>query len=219
MKFDVIVGNPPYNAGEKTIYHLFVMRSISLAPDYLTLVIPSRWFVTGRGLDDFRDYMRCESRIRKLVDYSESKEIFGTVDIMGGVCYFVWERNHDGDLEFVTKHTKNNIFQTSKRKLTEFDIVVRYNEQRSAITKVRKKCERFMDSVVSKSSPFGLPTTARPTGTGGLTLYSRGEIGLIGVVPRIPSIIIQVESSYLQGLWLMQYVWKTNRCSAKHSMY
>jgi hypothetical protein len=109
MKFDVIVGNPPYQlntnghgAQAKPVYHLFMEGAQQLAPKHIALIIPSRWFSGGMGLDTFRARMVADRRLRTIVDYPVLFEAFPGVEIKGGVCYFHWDSQYNGDCEFVT---------------------------------------------------------------------------------------------------------------------
>ena len=171
MKFDVIIGNPPYqlttNAEDriaakqaKPLFHEFVINAQKLNPRFLSMIIPARWYSGGIGLGDFREKMLSDKRITKLVDYPNSKDCFDGVDIAGGVCYFLWSRDEKGPCE-----VKNIIGQKenfSTRYLDEFgDLFVRSNEAISIIHKVRKKCDKFLENKVYALDPFGIPTAAR----------------------------------------------------------
>ncbi len=183
MKFDVIIGNPPYQLNDgggtgtsaKPIYNLFVHQAKKLNPRFLTMIIPSRWFSGGKGLDGFRDEMLNDSRIRELVDYTDSTECFPGVDIAGGICFFLWERDCQGDC------TVNNIHKgkssISTRPLNEFDTFVRNSTSVSIIKKIIKSSDSFLDSIVSSRKPFGLDSKARPLKNGDLTLIWSGGKG------------------------------------------
>jgi site-specific DNA-methyltransferase (adenine-specific) len=99
MQFDVIIGNPPYQitgggggTNDSPIYDLFVRQAMRLEPRFLSMVIPSRWMAGGRGLGEFRAEFLGDGRVRSLVDYENAKDVFPTVGIGGGICYFLWDR-------------------------------------------------------------------------------------------------------------------------------
>lgn len=172
MKFDVIIGNPPYqlsdggdeNEGARNrggaipVYDKFVQQAMKLNPRYLCMIIPSRWFSGGRGLDDFRHSMLNDTRLRKLVDYPVSSECFPGVEIKGGVCYFLWDRDNHGKCE--VKTLRNQTTSTMIRPLLEkgSDIFVRYNEAIPILRKVLLKNEKSFCENVSHQKPFGLRT-------------------------------------------------------------
>ncbi len=183
MKFDVIVGNPPYQLSDggfgksaKPIYHKFVQQAKKMKPRYLTMIIPARWYAGGKGLNDFRDEMLNDERIKKLIDFPDASECFPGVDIAGGVCYFLWDRDYSGPCEVT------NIFkgeeQKSIRPLNQFDTFIRFSQAISIIKKVQSKNEPKMSEQVSSRKPFGLPTTVRPTNNGNIKLRWNKGTGL-----------------------------------------
>lgn len=163
MTFDVIIGNPPYQLNDGgsgkgisalPLYNKFVEQSERLNPRYLIMIIPSRWFAGGRGLNDFREMMLNDGRIRHLVDYPKSRDCFPGVDIAGGVCYFLWDREYDGKCNFtsIVRDTESN----RMRRLNEFDIFIRDNIGLDIVHKVLSKSDSFYSSLVYSSTPFGL---------------------------------------------------------------
>lgn len=180
MKFDVIIGNPPYQlsdggAGASAIplYHKFVIQAIKMNPRFITMIIPSRWFAGGRGLDEFRKVMQSDKRIRKIVDYPKSRDCFPGVDIAGGVNYFLWDNSYKGNCEFVSN--VNGVSNTKFRDLDEYEIIIRDNVGINVISKVLSKKEAMMSDIVLSVSPFGLRSFIRGqqySFEGSLTLIS-----------------------------------------------
>lgn len=130
-----------------------------LNPNTICLITPSRWFAGGIGLDSFRNEMMNEHHIKAIVDYPNAKEVFPNTSISGGVNYFVWNKNYDGECNFISSlHNKRN---SMARNLSEFPVIVRYNDAVKLIRKIQKFEESTMDSIVSSISPYGLATSVR----------------------------------------------------------
>lgn len=182
MKFDVIVGNPPYQLGDggnkasaSPLYHRFVEQSKKLNPRYLSMIIPARWYAGGKGLDRFRSEMLNDTHIVELVDYPDSKDCFPGVDIAGGVCYFLWDRDHPSELCEVISVTSAGR-SVAARKLNEYPTFVRDAKAISILHKVAVLGESSMSEQVSSRKPFGLATNAKPMDSGDITLrYIGGE--------------------------------------------
>jgi len=182
MKFDVIVGNPPYQLSDagfgrssSPIYQLFVEQAKKLNPRFLTMIIPARWYAGGKGLDSFRMNMLNDKRIRILVDYVDASEVFPGVDIAGGVCYFLRERDNEGLCTVRNNH--KGVVQETVRSLNEFETFIRNGNALSIINKVLAKKEKSMSRIVSSRKPFGLATTERPLKKGDITLVWTGGHG------------------------------------------
>ncbi len=139
------------------------------------MIIPSRWFAGGKGLDDFRRDMLNDNRIRRIIDFEDAKECFPGVDIAGGVCYFLWERDTPGLCEITTMRMGQA--SSSVRSLNEFETLIRHVSAVSIIRKVQSKNEPNMSSQVSSAKPFGLRTFVRPSAKGDLILRWNGGSG------------------------------------------
>ena len=191
MKFDVIIGNPPYQlsdggaqASATPIYNLFVEQAKKLNPRYLSLIIPARWYGGGKGLDSFRNIMITDRHIRELHDFLNASDCFGTgVEVKGGICYFLWDRDNEGKCKVYT-HNADSIIEQEERYLQEpnSNVFIRYAEGVSVYHKVRSLNEATIDSLVSSQKPFGMRTYIHGEKTpfnGSLLLFERGGTGYI----------------------------------------
>ncbi len=205
MKFDVIIGNPPYQlntGGTKSqaipLYHKFVEQAQKLSPRYLTMIIPARWYAGGMGLDSFRASMLNDNRIRYLVDYTNSKDCFSGVSLGGGVCYFLWDRDNPGTCKVTNIHNRNT--NVMERTLNEFPVFVRHNEAIEIIRKVSSLRENSLSEIISSLNPFGLDSSIRGNKTptnGDITVYSSQGKGYL------PEIMIKQGKALLNAYKIM----------------
>ena len=167
MKFDVIIGNPPYQLsvnesgkglGAIPLYQKFVEQGKKLKPRYLCMIIPSRWFAGGVGLNIFRQEMLSDTRLHYIIDYINSTDCFPGVDINGGICYFLWDRDYEGLCNYT--NVCNGTKSTQDRCLNEHTIFIRRNEALSIVNKVLSKNEKMIsDGGCSPQTPYGFLST------------------------------------------------------------
>lgn len=160
MRFDVIVGNPPYQMDDVgghrpvPIYHRFVEQAMALNPRYIAFITPSRWMAGGLGLSEYRSRMLADKRLRALVDYPVASEIFAGVEIKGGVSYFLWDRDHEGTCS-VTLRRGDEVVGPFERDLGEFDVFVRDQRAMPLLRRVIKAGEPSFSDLVASVRPFG----------------------------------------------------------------
>ncbi len=165
MKFDVIIGNPPYQLGDGgngasalPIYHMFILQARKLSPRYMTFIVPSRWLNGGRGLDEFRKTMLEEGKIHILHDYMDSKDCFSGVEIKGGVCFFLWKKEHEGNCD-VFYHNQGNVTHSTRPLLEKgSEIYIRSEEQVRIFHKVAGKKEPSLVTWLNAGRYFGFHT-------------------------------------------------------------
>lgn len=169
MKFNAIVGNPPYQIrnsenedqqNASAIYNYFVDAAKKLNPDYISMIMPSRWMTGGRGLDDFRKNMLKNNDIISLHDYVNARDCFANVEIKGGICYLLQSNNYSGKCNYFL-HGEDGVFE-SKRYLDELNLgfVIRDLKAMSIIKKViySKNFESF-SKIAGSQTPFGIVTS------------------------------------------------------------
>ena len=178
MKFDVIIGNPPYqmstgsNSAQATpLYNRFVTEAKRLRPHFLIMITPSRWFCGGMGLDSFRNEMLNDDRLKVIVDYPNAKDCFPNISIGGGVSYFLWDKEYHGKCLYTNIH--NSTKSTENRILNEFPVFVRYNKAINIIHKVQASKHQSLSEIVSSLSPFGIGSSER-----GHEQYMNGDLVL-----------------------------------------
>ena len=201
MQFDVIIGNPPYQLNDggygtsaAPIYQKFVEQAKALEPRYMSMIIPARWFAGGKGLDEFRESMLTDNRLRSIDDFLSASDVFPGVGLKGGICYFLWNRDDPG-LCRVSTHFKDWPVSTANRPLLEegADVFIRFNEGLSILKKIMAaesgktaslllpEKKRF-DQLVSSRKPFGFETTFKGKAikrTGDVLIYQNGGTGYI----------------------------------------
>ena len=191
MKFDVIIGNPPYQLTTGTssaqsipIYNKFVIQAKKLNPRYLTMIIPSRWFSGGMGLDSFRDEMLHDRHLTVLHDFIDASECFPGVEIKGGVCYFLWTKDTVDDCTIYT-HKQGAVESVTKRPLLEenSDIFIRYNDAIPILRKIQKQTQNSLSDGIQSLGIFGFPTNfadyKKNNFPGAVTIYGNKFVGFI----------------------------------------
>lgn len=194
MKIKAIVGNPPYQiidgggtgSSAVPVYNSFVAVSQSLKPNYISMIMPAKWYSGGRGLDEFRQEMLNDTRMSKLVDFVDSRDVFPTVDIAGGICYFLWDADYDDDCTVV--NISNGKMSSEKRLLNAFDTFIRDSRIIEIINKAMPQTSSpSLAQKVYASKPFGLRSfdkgfPAKPGrnirlfGSGGISYLSESDV-------------------------------------------
>lgn len=167
MKFNAIVGNPPYmemdggaQGSAKPIYNQFVEIAKKIKPQYISMIMPSRWYSGGRGLNDFRSAMLKDKRISLLHDFLNPELVFPKTNIRGGICYFLWDENYNNQVHLTKvvthKEFEKPTFVYRSLQPTDGGTFIRHNEAISIIEKVAKNKDfQSFAEFVSPLRPFG----------------------------------------------------------------
>lgn len=187
MKFDAIIGNPPYQVSDggggagrsaSSIYPYFLTQAMNIEPDYISMIMPSRWFNGGKGLDQFREAMLNDDRFSHITDFADSKACFPTSDIAGGICYVLWDKSHHGTCE-IKNILKDGSTLVDDRVLNEYPVLVSNNKAIHIVRKVLAFKETMLSDVVSSRKPFGLDSNTAFDKSGTVILRSNKGLGLI----------------------------------------
>ena len=183
MKFDAVVGNPPYQfeggsggSNDAPIYQHFAMVAEQLTPKYISLIMPARWFAGGREnlLSDFRTHMIKSKNLAKIVVFANGTEVFSEVEIKGGICYYLLNKEYNGGgCEYILHEGKT--ISRSLRDLSQFDIIIRNPMLAEIVGKVQQANEgkRYVDSIISNDTPFGISSNPKTSRKNPLQVYSR----------------------------------------------
>lgn len=195
MKFNAIVGNPPYQvmdggagASAIPIYNKFFEIGKKVNPSYISMIMPSRWMTGGRGLDQFRSDMIADKRIAVLYDHINSKDCFEQVEIKGGICYLLWDENNNAPCEVYSISAEETIHSTRYLAEPGEDVFIRDSRLISIKNKVAAYSENSFENIVSSMKPYGLrgdffkspqkyglPDISKEKIAGGYTIYGLDE--------------------------------------------
>ena len=191
MHFTTIITNPAYQlddggaqASATPIYNLFIEQAKKLNPEYISMIIPSRWYAGGKGLDAFREEMITDTHICELHDFLNANECFGNgVEIKGGVCYYLWDKNYEGPCTIYT-HNEGKVIKQPPRYMKEekSEVFIRHYQGVTIYRKVSSMKEQTIDSLVSSQKPFGLRTFVhgkKDSFPNSVLLFERGGKGYI----------------------------------------
>ena len=188
MKINAIVGNPPYQvmdggagASAKPVYNLFMDIAKKLRAEYISMIMPARWYAGGKGLDEFRDDMLKDKSISLLVDYFDATDVFPRIDISGGICYFLWNKNHQGNCRVITNRQGKRNELVRPLLETGNNTFIRFNEAVSILRKISFSGNENISKLVSSRKPFGIATDVRLSQkqTDGIKIYAYPNDGFV----------------------------------------
>lgn len=180
VKFGAVIGNPPYNDiggsggnNDAPLYQLFHGIAEEVTNRYLTLIIPSRWFTSGREnlLGNFRNRMLKNNNVKILKSYYNATDLFQNVEIKGGLCIYLIDLLYKGECEFISYNDKNK--SVTFRDLSNFNVLIRDNNLFEIIKKVTKNTTKFLDEIISNDTPFGIPSNPKTSKKNPFKVYEK----------------------------------------------
>ena len=166
MKLNAIVGNPPYQvmdggaqASASPVYNLFVEVAKKMNAQYISMIMPARWYAGGRGLDEFRNAMLNDQNIKRLDDFTNPELVFPGTNIRGGLCYFLRDNQYDNSVELVrvVTHDKDGISSDTMRpfQIEGIETFIRDKQAITILSKIKSSTNTFMEEWISPLRPFG----------------------------------------------------------------
>lgn len=170
MKFNVVVGNPPYqenisgargnNSLSKQLFPYFVQTAIQMDADYVSMITPSRWF-TGEAQDKsfvrLREFVKQHNHYRKIVNYRKNEDVFRGVEISGGVNYFLYDHKYTGYVEFVERTGDSEVVVNRPLFEDGLDVIISNHKFISILNKVRYSSDfKPMTSITQGRNAFGV---------------------------------------------------------------
>ena len=172
MNFNAVVGNPPYQLtgasggnNDAPIFQSFSMLAHEVTSNYVTMIEPARWFAAGREnlLGDYRNYMLTCGLIKNLVTFTDSSNLFSDVEIKGGICYYMFDKDYQGMCTYILHRESDTVIRDIH--LNDFDILIREPILANIVKKIKDKTDSlnggYVDSLISNDTPFGIPSNPR----------------------------------------------------------
>lgn len=166
LDFNIVVGNPPYQesdggagASAKPIYNEFVGISKELAPTNIALIMPTRWYAGGKGLDDFRDQMLSDAQVSQLHDFLKPEVIFPEINLRGGICYLLWDKEHNNNPTqvFTYKNDLKPKIDSRKLRTEDSDIFIRHGIAIEILKKINSHPKfKSFEKHISSRRPFNI---------------------------------------------------------------
>ncbi len=208
MKFDYVIGNPPYQMNDgghgssaTAIYGDFFLSAKKLRPSYISMIMPSRWMTGGKGLDNFREEMISDKHIRILHDYMNSNDCFNSVQIEGGVCHFIWDKNHEGLCKFYTHSNGKEVCVERYLAEGDSDVVVRDSNAIKILKKIQEKKENSFSDIVLPRNPFGVDETQLPFSTSATNLKIFGRFDRVRSIKYLENNYLIAKNKNLLNSW------------------